>query len=229
MLNKSLSPEETQSRLQKYQRDANNVYGADLWYQTDYQPKYQNDHVSNVFLNNSTPITPQLERVIAATEDLDTLFLPIHESNIGSQWLYLTLPSGMMRLFPWTASSSYPVDWQPQTFTFYTVADQTYNPERKSVWTAPYNDFAGAGLMVTNSYPIYDENALIGVMSNDFLIKDLQKEVLGFKVGTNGYAFLLDSNGNVIAHKSYAPEDTPLGTEVNIKLVEQEPYMNTVG
>jgi hypothetical protein len=228
ILSNSLSSEETQSRLQKYQRDTNNVYGLDSWYQTNYQPKYQNDHISNVFLNNNTPLTPQLEQVIATTEDLDTLFQPIHESSIGSQWIYLTLSSGMIRLFPWTASSSYPVDWQPQTISFYTVADQIHDPERKSVWTAPYNDFAGAGLMVTNSYPIYDGDTLIGVMSNDFLIKDLQKEVLGFKVGINGFAFLLDSKGNVIAHKNYAPENTPLGTEVNIRLVEQEPYMNTI-
>jgi len=227
MLNNSLSPEEIQSRLKKYQRDSKNVYGLDDWYQTTYLPKYKNDRISNVFLNNNAPLPPQLERVVAVTEDLDVLFQSIHESNIGSQWIYLTLPSGMIRLYPWTASSSYPVDWLPQSVAFYTVADQAHNPERKSVWTAPYNDVAGAGLMVTNSYPIYDGDTLIGVMSNDFLIKDLQKEVLGFKVGANGFAFLLDANGNVIAHKSYAPENTPLGTEVNIKLAEQEPYLST--
>jgi len=225
MLSGGLSPEEFQSRLQKYQRDANNVYGLDLWYQNEYQPRYKDDHISNVFLNEDTLLTPQLERIITATEELDPLFRSIHESNIGSQWVYLTLPNGMMRLYPYTASSGYSADWKPQTQTFYTVADQTSDPDRKSVWTAPYNDFAGAGLMITNSYPIYDGNTLIGVMSNDFLIKDLQKEVLGFKVGINGYAFLLDGNGNVIAHKNYAPENTPLGTEVNIKLAEQEPYM----
>ncbi|MCJ7432512.1 MAG: Cache 3/Cache 2 fusion domain-containing protein [Anaerolineales bacterium] len=223
-----LSPEEVQARLQKYQRDADNVFGLDLWYETDYKPRRGDDHISNVYLNKDTPLTPQLEYIIAATEDLDPLFASIHESGIGAQWLYLTLPSGMMRLYPYTPSSGYGVDWQPQTITFYTVADQMLNPDRKSVWTAPYGDYAGAGLMVTNSYPVYDKDTLIGVMSNDFTINDLQKEILGFKVGTDGFAFLLDGNGNVIAHKNYAPEDTPPGADVNIKLVEQEPYLSAV-
>jgi GAF domain-containing protein len=228
MLDNSLPPEEIQSRLKKYQRDADNVFGLDLWYETSYKPQHGDDHISNVYLNQDTPLTPQLEYIVAATEDLDPLFESIHASGIGAQWLYLTLPSGMMRLYPYTPSSGYGVDWQPQTITFYTVADQTNDPDRKSVWTAPYGDYAGAGLMVTNSYPIYNGNALIGVMSNDFTINDLQKEVLGFKVGTNGFAFLLDGNGNVIAHKNYAPENTPPGADVNIKLAEQEPYLGAM-
>ena len=228
MRSEILSPEEIQNRLKKYQRDADNVFGLDTWYETEYNPRYANDSISNVYLNKNTPLTPQLERVIASTEDLDPLFTSIHDSGIGSQWLYLTLPGGMMRLYPYTPSSGYGTDWQPQTITFYTVANETNNPDRKSVWTMPYGDYAGAGLMVTNSYPLYDGDKMIGVMSNDFTINDLQKEVLGFKIGNSGFAFLLDVNGNVIAHKSYAPENTPPGEDVNIKLAEKEPYMNEV-
>lgn len=228
ILSDDLHSDELQLRLQRYERDSNNVYGLDLWYQNSYEPQYGDNRLSNVFLNKDTPLTPQLEKSIAATEELDPLFRATHESSLGSQWLYLTLPSGMMRLYPWTLSSSYPIDWQPQTVGFYTVADQQNNPQRKSVWTAPYNDYAGAGLMVTNSYPIYDEDTLIGVMSNDVLIKNLQDEVLGFEVGEKGFGFLLDSNGNVIAHRKYAPENIPLGDTVNVKLAEQEPYMTGV-
>jgi GAF domain-containing protein len=228
MLEDGLSDEEIQARLKKYQRDADNVFGLDRWYETTYKPQKGDDHISNVYLNKNTPLTPELGRIVAATEDLDPLFEAIHESNIGSQWIYLTLPGGMMRLYPYTSSAGYGVDWQPQTITFYTVADAAHNPDRQSVWTTPYGDYAGAGLMVTNSYPIYDGDALIGVMSNDFTVNDLQKEVLGFKVGINGFAFLLDGNGNVIAHRGYAPENTPAGVDVNIKLAEQEPYLSGV-
>jgi putative methionine-R-sulfoxide reductase with GAF domain/HAMP domain-containing protein len=189
-----------------------------------------------VFLNKDTPLTPQLERVIAVTEELDPLFRAAHtsgiEGDIESQWLYLTLPSGMMRLYPWTPSwkpdSHYEIDWQPQTISFYTVADQENNPERKSAWTAPYIDYAGAGWMVTNSYPIYDEDTLIGVMSNDVLIESLQQQVLGFEVGVDGFGFLLDKDGNVIAHRTYVSKDIPESDTESIKLVEQEPYMAEV-
>src|SRR5205085_3128487 len=155
LLNNNISPEEIQSRLQKYQRDTHNVYGLDNWYQTNYQPKYGDDHISNVFLSNHTDLTPELERIIAATEDLNPLFISAHNSNLGSQWIYLTLASGMMRIYPYAANSSYEPDWQPQAQTFYTVADKTHDSGRKTTWTTPYNDFSGAGLMVTNSLPIY--------------------------------------------------------------------------
>jgi hypothetical protein len=131
------------------------------------------------------------------------------------------LAEGMMRLFPWQ-DNSYPADWKPQEISFYTAAAPERNPLSEAVWTAPYNDFAGAGLMVTNSAPVYDKDKLIGVMSHDFRIKDLQRQVLGFEVGKTGLAFLLDNQGNIIAHKNYAPENTPLG-ELNIKLAEAGP------
>jgi PAS domain S-box-containing protein len=220
-----MTPAEQDAALQKYHRDANGVYGLDEWYHQSYLPQFGDDRQSNVFLNRDTPLTPELGYAIAVTEKLNPLFDAIHRSNIGTQWIYLTLADGMMRLFPWQDNSGYPPDWKPQEISFYTVAAPERDPLRKAVWTAPYNDFAGAGLMVTNSAPIYDKDKLIGVMSQDFRIKDLQRQVLGFEVGKTGLAFLLDRQGNIIAHKNYAPENTPLGEELNIKLAELEPNM----
>ena len=220
-----MTPAEKDASLQKYRRDANGVYGLDEWYHQSYQPQFGDDRQSNVFLNRDTPLTPELGYAIAVTEKLNPLFDAIQRSNIGTQWIYLTLADGMMRLFPWQDNSGYPVDWKPQEISFYTVAAPERNPLRQAMWTAPYNDFAGAGLMVTSSAPIYDKDKLIGVMSHDFRIKDLQRQVLGFEVGKTGLAFLLDSQGNIIAHKNYAPENTPLGEELNIKLAELEPSM----
>ena len=220
-----MTPAEKDAALQKYRRDANGAYGLDEWYHQSYLPQFGDDRLSNVFLNRDTPLTPELGYAIAVTEKLNPLLDAIHRSNIGTQWIYLTLANGMMRLFPWQDNSGYPPDWKPQEVSFYTVAAPERNPLRKAMWTAPYNDFAGAGLMVTNSAPVYDKDKLIGVMSHDFRIKDLQKQVLGFQVGQAGLAFLLDSLGNIIAHKNYAPENTPLGEELNIKLAELEPSM----
>lgn len=220
-----ITPAEKDATLRKYRRDANGVLGLDEWYRQTYLPGFGDDRLSNVFLNRDTPLTPELGYAIAVTEKLDPLFDAIHRSNMGTQWIYLTLAEGMMRLFPWQDNSGYPVDWKPQEISFYTVAAPERNPLSEAVWTAPYNDFAGAGLMVTNSAPIYVKDKLAGVMSHDFRIEDLTKQVLGFEVGKSGLAFLLDKQGNIIAHRNYAPENTPLGEELNVKLAEQDPGM----
>jgi hypothetical protein len=220
-----LTAAERDAILQKYQRDANGVLGLDGWYHQTYLPQHGDDRRSNVFLNRDTLLADALGYDIAVTEQLDSLFDSIYRSDIGTQWIYLTLADGMMRLFPWADNAGYPVDWKPQEVSFYTVAATERNPLRQSTWTAPYNDFAGAGLMVTNSDPLYDGDRLIGVMSHDFRITDLQRQVLSFQVGQTGLAFLLDRQGNVIAHRDYAPEDTPLGEELSVKLTEVEPGM----
>jgi putative methionine-R-sulfoxide reductase with GAF domain len=85
--------------------------------------------------------------------------------------------------------------------------------------------------MVTNAVPVLAENGrdLLAVMSHDFLIESLQTEVLGFQVGVNGFAFLLDDDGHVIAHRNH-PLDTnlPCAEEINITLAEQEPEVAAV-
>ena len=77
---------------------------------------------------------------------------------------------------------------------------------RGTTWTAPYYDFAGQGLMVTNAFPIYNADEVIGVMSHDLRIDVMEAQVLGFEVGEEGFAFLLDRDGQIIAHRDYSPE-----------------------
>src|SRR5260221_2162823 len=219
-----LSDQEVEQRLVKYTRDAKGMFGLDDWYNKVYLPKAKDDNQSDVFLNKNTELTPGLKYVIAATEDLNPLFAAVKRDSPGTQWVYLTTPEGMMRLYPWgSGNSGYDPGWEPQKESFYTVAAPERDPNRDPAWTNPYNDVAGAGIMVTNAVPIYDGDHLIGVMSHDLLIKDLQSQVLGFKVGEQGFAFLVDGGGNIIAHKDYpadATDPSMLGKELNIKLVD---------
>ena len=205
------------------------VYGLDNWYNTVYLAANPgSNRRSNVFLNNRTPLTPEIAYQIAATEDLNPVFDAIAQNNAGTQWVYITTAEGMMRLYPWAGNYKYPVNWEPQTISFYTVAAPENNPSRGAIWTAPYNDFARAGVMVTNSVPIYDGDRLVAVMSHDFVIRDLLEQVLGFRVGEQGFAFLIDSQGNIVAHPHFNVEDTPLGEELSIQLAEQDPGMAPV-
>jgi len=205
------------------------VLGLDNYYTTVFAPQNKNSNrLSNVFLNNLTELTPAIQYDIAVTEDLNRLFESILDNRLGSQWIYLTTAEGMMRLYPWAPNSHYPVNWQPQTINFYTGADGKNDPERKPVWTLPYNDFAGAGIMVTNSVPIYDGDTLVAVMSHDMLIEELRAQVLDVKIGEQGSAFLMDTAGNVVAIQGYDVKNTPLGQEVKTSLKSLHPDMGAV-
>jgi HAMP domain-containing protein/putative methionine-R-sulfoxide reductase with GAF domain len=136
---------------------------------------------------------------------------------------------------------------------------------RSAVWTAPYYDFAGQGLMVTNSIPIWapepGEIEPIAVMSHDLRIDVLEEQVLGFGISnannngdedifdifqdllagfvdpfgidldtsgeSRGYPFLLDTQGQIIAHPRYqasqfAQEQAQIGQSVFRNLDEAE-------
>lgn len=197
------------------------IWGMDDWYYNQYRPEFKNELLSNVFINGRPVLDERLEYLVTATEELDPLFETVLERDLNTQWIYLTTREGMMRLYPWH-DNNYTFDnpdWQPQEASFYTVAEPDPRAavvSTEPVWTDPYIDCAGAGLMVTNSVPIYDreQSRLLGVMSHDFLIDSLQEDVIGFQVGERvwgeeeraGFAFLVDDNGNVIAHPNYDVE-----------------------
>lgn len=275
--------------LSHYQRDENNVLGLDTYYAAQFGtvPEPEALSVSNVFLNNTTELSPSIEHTILATEPLDNLWASIVEADFGTQWIYLTTNQGMMRLFPWHPNT-YPIDWKPHTILFYmsasdqgikilqpntagtpSIIQQISDPEplaafrdkadkgypacpdsgqistacyldcsvysnslqsaycRSSVWTAPYYDYAGQGLMVTNSLPIYSNNQVIAVMSHDLRIDVMEQQILSFQVGDEGFAFLLDREGRIVAHRDYSPEqfalDQPEGQPQFQLLAEEEP------
>jgi methyl-accepting chemotaxis protein len=66
--------------------------------------------------------------------------------------------------------------------------------------TAPYTDFDNGKLCVTFVSPVFAGGTLKAVVGGDIFIDDLVKTVLSVKLRGEGYAFLVDTSGNVIAH-----------------------------
>jgi GAF domain-containing protein/HAMP domain-containing protein len=75
------------------------------------------------------------------------------------------------------------------------------------VWSAPYQDAALNGLVITGSIPVYDDNdSFRGVAAIDVLLNTVTQQVSSITVGRTGYGFLIDKQGRVIAmsEKGYA-------------------------
>ncbi|NHR07196.1 methyl-accepting chemotaxis protein [Chromobacterium haemolyticum] len=117
--------------------------------------------------------------------------------------------------------SSFSDDWTAPAD--YKVADRDWYKRAKesgqAVVTDPYLDEATKKLTVTISAPFNHNGAFAGVVGGDVMVDALVKSVLGLKVRGNGYAFIMDKKGTVIAHPqtdlalkpitSVAPELTP--------------------
>uniref|UniRef100_H2ZMZ9 Cache domain-containing protein n=1 Tax=Ciona savignyi TaxID=51511 RepID=H2ZMZ9_CIOSA len=69
------------------------------------------------------------------------------------------------------------------------------------VWSVPYYDVGGLGLVVTAAAPVVVNDKLVGVVGVDLTMHELIADVTYFSVAANmGYAFLLDIFGKVMMH-----------------------------
>lgn len=131
---------------------------------------------------------------------LDFLAPEILKNNSEIVSTYYIGSNGVTIYYPNINLAKVVGDFDATTQPFYQIATPKNNPNRQSVWTAPYQDPALAGLIVTNSKPVYDANDKFrGVISADLQLDQLAEGVKAIQAGTTGYGFLIDTAGHILA------------------------------
>lgn len=138
---------------------------------------------------------------IACSEVMDPLMRSIVDTNPIITQAYINTYDMLNRLYPFMsdAAAQYGEDLDATTYNFYYLADTANNPQRKNVWTSAYLDPAGQGWMISNIAPIYKKDFLEGVTGVDVTIDSLIKNVLSLAIPWEGSAFLVDSQGMILA------------------------------
>ena len=77
------------------------------------------------------------------------------------------------------------------------------DPERKTLWTSPYQDVAGQGLVITALTPVYEGDTLRGRFEVDLRIDNLSDTVNQIKPTENGFAFYVDVEGKILRTDAY--------------------------
>lgn len=91
---------------------------------------------------------------------------------------------------------TYPKDgYDPRVRPWYQDAKANMN----TGITAPYLDHDTQTLAVTIYHPLRKDGTLIGVVGGDIFLDEIVKTVLKVNIDNNGYAFLIGSDGNLIA------------------------------
>ncbi|KAK8393334.1 hypothetical protein O3P69_013382 [Scylla paramamosain] len=97
-----------------------------------------------------------------------------------------------------------------------------YQEDHHHIWTGVYADVAGRRgapglkegyrLMTSVAVPVFDRKKtsmktanLLGVAGTDVPIREIEKLVPPYKLGVNGYSFMVNSNGYVIYHPDLRP------------------------
>ncbi len=68
-----------------------------------------------------------------------------------------------------------------------------------TIWTDAYVDASTGQLVMTCATPIYNrEDSFVGVLGFDLLLETIQNDLLTVDIGSNGFAFLINGDGEVL-------------------------------
>ena len=160
--------------------------------------------IENFFLDTSH-IVETLETYIKIYGDQDLLSF-LTEIQLESQFMfsiyYLTKDNLMIN------SSGYvpPETIDLRNRVWYTSAIETEDISFSPVFLNASED----KMIVTVSKAVYDGDELLGVIASDIDILTIQDYVINKKIGETGYAFLIDTNDNIIAHPSVSFDNLEL-------------------
>ncbi|AZS15153.1 methyl-accepting chemotaxis protein [Paenibacillus lutimineralis] len=132
---------------------------------------------------------------------------------------YIYIGSSSKRMYDPDPSNTYDDSYDPSTRQWYQVASKS---PKEVQFTKPYLDSANQ-MKVAISKAIVENDQVIGVIALDLPLGTVTEQINEISVGYNGYGFILDAEGNVIAH----PEDG--GKNLKEESYIDKMYQNNIG
>ncbi len=172
---------------------ADNHYDADYGLNVSwtYSSWYHRSYDSTDYTTYETAESDKLGRV----SNVDYIFKSIHD-QIDFRWLYIAFADdGLFINYPGSLLDI--PDYDPRLEYWYTtIADGN----GKTVFVDPYYDEIDNVLLISIGKLVYSDGSPLAVISGDITISDIQEKVIDVSVLDSGYAFLLNSLGEIVAH-----------------------------
>ena len=146
----------------------------------------------------------------------------IHDRLGDVGWIYYQDAGNTALQYPHidqrTAISS-DFDWR--TYHTYLSVCPENNPERQIQWTAPTIDYAGEGLILSVSIPVWRNDVFIGLWSIDLPIRYLYRDFALTKPFPDQMQFIVNQKGLLLLHDNlHAEVDQPKGQVILHSLKE---------
>ena len=194
-----------------------------------------NSEGAAIYVPGSTGIGNDVATELTALKGLDFFFGGLLEDSPEIIAVYFGSKLGTTVYYPnIDLASILPPEFDVTARPWYTGATSIPDQEIKVVWSAPYEDAALNGLVITSSYPVFDQTGEFrGVSAIDVLITTISDQVSSIALGRTGYGFLIDKDGRMIAIPSRAFADFNLSTtemgsgDVNDRMVLDKVSMDT--
>lgn len=189
---------------------------------------YQNDSsepsvllVQRYLLDGQGKIRPEVQALINETVFMDLLLPSFKSQGVSKQWVYYTGPKdkSFLRVAPWVDIGSaidqvYPEHTDEPNWEYFNPglvdAWENYieeNPilkkdiSRLTIMSEPSQDGGTGDMIITIRHPLWniDRNKMQGAISYDVSLNTTLSKIEDISLGSSGFAYLIDSNKNVIA------------------------------
>ncbi|HMZ07185.1 MAG TPA: cache domain-containing protein [Anaerolineales bacterium] len=154
-----------------------------------------NTEPSSVFLPADVDLTPSLLEELKVLKHSDLIIPSILSDNPDIVAIYFGGTSKETIYYPnIDLANIVPADFDVTGRVWYLDALPDNNPNNEVIWSAPYEDAALNGLVITTSTPVYDShNRFQGVAAMDIQLNRITNLISNIKIGETGYAFLVDN------------------------------------
>ncbi|MFN8433787.1 MAG: cache domain-containing protein [Anaerolineales bacterium] len=179
----------------------------------------QNAEITSIFI----PVNANLNNALAIKLNLlkhsELIFPPMLKGNPDIVAIYFGGESKETIYYPnIDLANIVPADFDVTGRGWYLAAKPSNNPKGGVVWSAPYEDAALNGLVITTSAPVVDKiGRFQGVTAIDVKITRIIDLVANVKIGETGYAFLIDDSDRIISLPETGYNDFNI-TDENAKL-----------
>jgi GAF domain-containing protein/HAMP domain-containing protein len=160
-----------------------------------------NSEASSIFVPAQEQLPDALVSELNLIKQVDFIAPSMLKKNPDMIALYFGSMAGETLYYPnVNLATILPPDFDITQRPWFVNAAPTQNPGKKMVWSAPYQDAAQNGFVVTSSLPVYDGSGRFrGVIAADLKLVHISELIASIRVRQTGYAFLLDGDGRVVA------------------------------
>ncbi|MBN8656668.1 MAG: GAF domain-containing protein [Anaerolineae bacterium] len=159
-----------------------------------------NAEISSIFIPAGVDLSVPLTRKLNLLKHSELIFPSVLSGNPDIVAIYFGGKSKETIYYPnIDLANIVPADFDVTGRQWYVSATPDKNPENSVVWSAPYEDAALNGLVITTSQPVFNGSTFQGVAAMDVQLTRIIDLVANAQIGETGYAFLMDNNNRLIS------------------------------
>jgi methyl-accepting chemotaxis protein len=148
------------------------------------------------WLNGRVMLTETVGKAMEKAPDEASKLTLLQNDILVGQFMSTYFGDGATGAFTTWPVQSLPAGYDPRKRPWYQDAVKA----GKITLTEPYTDASTGGLIITAAVPVSVNGTLTGVAASDFSLDSLVTMIKSVDAGTNGYAFLVSKDGEILIH-----------------------------